>query len=205
MHILIFAPDPNIAQHLQDTLRGTENHYTLTTTWVDVSSVLETERPDLVLIERSALARIEPANLLNLMEPGRWPTTLLIDIPFTQGAEKLALIKQFTESTLPTYQIGDLCIDTRKKRAGLGGRWVTLPPIQYRLLLTLAQRSGEVVSYRELLQAVWGYDGDDNEARELLKEHVRRIRRRLRLDPKKHRYIRSVRGFGYMLSPPDED
>ncbi len=104
-----------------------------------------------------------------------------------------------------SYQIGELHIDTRKKRAGLGGRWVTLPPIQYRLLLALARRAGEVVSYRELLRAVWGYDGDDTEARELLKEHIRRIRRRLGLDLEERPYIRSVRGFGYMLAPPDED
>ncbi|HET90403.1 MAG TPA: response regulator transcription factor [Chloroflexi bacterium] len=205
MHILILAPDSSTAQQLQDALCGIDDRYTVATTWADAASALEIELPDLVLIERSALARIEPTNLLNMMESGRWPTILLMDIPFAQAVEKLALAKRLTKSTPPSYQIGELCIDTRKKRAGLGERWVTLPPIQYRLLLTLARRVGEVVSYRELLQTVWGYDGDDNEARELLKEHIRRIRRRLRMDPKEHRYIRSVRGFGYMLAPPDED
>jgi len=53
----------------------------------------------------------------------------------------------------------------------LGERWVTLPPIQYHLLLALTQRSGEVVGSRELLQAVWGYDARENEARELIKDN----------------------------------
>jgi len=88
---------------------------------------------------------------------------------------------------------------------GLGERWVTLPPLQYRLLLTLAQHAGEVVSYQDLLRAVWGHDGNDNEARELLKVHIRQIRRRLNLDPERQRYIRSVRGFGYMLISPEDD
>jgi len=47
----------------------------------------------------------------------------------------------------------------------LGERWVTLPPIQYRLLLTLAERAGEVIACQELLRLVWGYDAGETEAR----------------------------------------
>ncbi|MDY7079848.1 MAG: winged helix-turn-helix domain-containing protein [Chloroflexota bacterium] len=39
----------------------------------------------------------------------------------------------------------------------------------------------------------------------MVKVHIRQIRRRLGLDPEKHPYIRSVRCFGYVLAPPDED
>jgi DNA-binding response OmpR family regulator len=55
------------------------------------------------------------------------------------------------------------------------------------------------------LRVVWGYEAEESEARELVKVHIRQIRRRLGLDPEKYPYIRSVRGFGYMLAPPDED
>ena len=47
----------------------------------------------------------------------------------------------------------------------LGERWVTLPPIQYRLLLTLAERAGEVIACQELLRLVWEYDAGETEAR----------------------------------------
>jgi two-component system KDP operon response regulator KdpE len=69
----------------------------------------------------------------------------------------------------------------------------------------LAQRTGEVINCKELLRLVWGYDANENEARELVKVHIRQIRRRLGLDPEKHNYIHSVRGFGYMLAPPEDD
>ena len=107
--------------------------------------------------------------------------------------------------SLPYYQVGELRIDTRKRRATLGERWVTLPPIQYRLLLALTQHAGEVVDCQELLRLVWGYDAAEAEARELVKVHIRQIRRRLGFDPETHNYIHSVRGFGYMLAPPDEE
>ena len=131
---------------------------------------------------------------------------MFINAPDTITRSGILPTRRLADNSSPTfYRVGELGIDTRKKRAGLGERWVTLPPLQYRLLLTLAQRAGEVVSYQELLCEVWGYKGEDREARELLKVHIRQIRRRLGLDPEEHPYIRSVRGFGYMLAPPEED
>ena len=73
------------------------------------------------------------------------------------------------------------------------------------LLLALAERADEVIGCQDLLRLVWGYDAGEIEARELVKVHIRQIRRRLRLDPEERSYIRSVRGFGYVLAPPDED
>jgi hypothetical protein len=205
MHVLILASTPGAAEEMRATLGDMVDRYTVALTWADAISYLENDSPDLVLIERTSLTRVEPATLLNLAEPGCWPPLILVDAPAAGARDGVTLTKHLVEAWPPSYQIGELRIDTRKKRAGLGERLVTLPPLQYRLLLALAKRAGEVVSYRELLQAVWGYDGEDNEARELLKVHIRQIRRRLGLDPEEHPYIRSVRGFGYMLALPEED
>jgi DNA-binding winged helix-turn-helix (wHTH) protein len=206
MHVLIFAPTLGAGEEMQSALGDGADHYTLAATWSDVLSYIKDDRPDLILIERTALARLEPTTLLNLTEPGCSPPLMFIDAPDTVASNGILLTKRLANGSSPTfYQVGELYIDTRKKRAGLGERRVTLPPLQYRLLLTLAQRAGEVVSYQELLRAVWGFKGEDSEARELLKVHIRQIRRRLGLDPNEHPYIRSVRGFGYMLASPEED
>ncbi len=206
MHVLIFAPTLDAGEEMQSALGHAADHYTLAATWSDVLSFIKDDRPDLILIERTALARLDPTTLLNLTEPGCSPPLMFIDAPDTAARDGILLTKHLANSSSPThYPVGDLYIDTRKKRAGLGEHWVTLPPLQYRLLLTLAQRDGEVVSYQELLRAVWGFKGEDSEARELLKVHIRQIRRRLGLDPNEHPYIRSVRGFGYMLAPPEDD
>ncbi len=190
---------------MRAALGDTADRCTLAVTWSDVLSSLEDDSPDLILIERVALHRLEPTTLLNLAEPGRWPPLILVDTLAAGAQNGVVLTRRLVQASVPVLQIGELRIDTRKKRVGLGGRWVTLPPLQYRLLLTLAKQAGEVVSYRELLRAVWGYEGEDNEARELLKVHIRQIRRRLGLDLEEHPYICSVRGFGYMLAPPEEN
>jgi DNA-binding response OmpR family regulator len=72
------------------------------------------------------------------------------------------------------------------------------------LLKHLALNAGRVVEYQELLQEVWGYQGEDSEARELLKVHIRQIRRKLGWDAAKAEYLQAVRGFGYMLAEPEE-
>ncbi len=101
-------------------------------------------------------------------------------------------------------RVGDLTIDMARKRVLFEGRPVMLPPIQFRLLAYLAQNAGRVVEARELLKAVWGYEGDETEARELVKVHVRQIRRRLGLGAQSNDYIQSVRGFGYVLTGPSQ-
>lgn len=205
MHVLIFAPTLGVAEEMQAALDDTAAYYTIAATWPDVLSALKDDSLDLILIERTALTQLEPTTLLDLAVPGRWPPLVFVDAPAAGARDGVMLIERLAQAVFSFYQIGELRIDTRKKRVALGRRWVILPPLQYRLLLTLAKRAGEVVSYRDLLRAVWGYEGDDNEARELLKVHIRQIRRRMRLDLEEHPYIRAVRGFGYMLTPPGED
>lgn len=206
MYILILAPTASAAEKMQTTLSSIVHRCSVAETWTDVLTSLKSGRPDLILVERGSLAQMELATLSNLTEPGYWPPLLLVDGPTPGMRDGVAAVQHLARAPLPPYyQVGDLRVDTHKKRAGLGERWVTLPPIQYRLLLALAKQASKVVGYQELMREVWGYDGEDSEARELLKVHVRQIRRRLGLDPEKSYYIRSVRGFGYMLASPDEE
>jgi len=207
MHILILASTSNVAEEMQVTLGDVADRYTVVAAWSDIISSLDHDHPDLILIERAALTRMELTTLLNLTEPGRWPPSLLVDAPAADARDGIVVTRRLVQAASQYYQIGELCIDTRRKRVRLGERWVTLPPIQYRLLLTLAERAGEVIDCQQLLRLVWGYDAGEIEARELVKVHIRQIRRRLGLglDQEEHPYIRSVRGFGYVLAPPDED
>jgi len=205
MHILILAMTPEVASEMQSSLGNVADRYTVVTAWANVFPLLKNDRPDLILVERSVLTQTNLSTLNSLAGLDRWPPLLLVDAPGNRTALGVKIAKRITQGSPLYYRIGDLHIDTRKRRARVSEHWVTLPPIQYRLLLTLAKRSGEVLDCQELLRAVWGYEAEESEARELVKVHIRQIRRRLGLDPEKHHYIRSVRGFGYMLISPDED
>ena len=204
MQILILASMSELGKKWQVSVADAADRCTVVTTWSEVTSALERSTPSVMIIERAALQRMELSSLLSLTQPGHWPPLILVGESEAGARDALTIAKRLTWEPPPFYEIGDLRVDTRRKRATIGGQWVTMPPIQYRLLLTLAQRAGEVVGCQELLKMVWGHEAGEIEARELVKVHIRQIRRRLGLDPQKHHYIQSVRGFGYVLAPPEE-
>ncbi|MDG9678550.1 response regulator transcription factor [Micromonospora sp. DH14] len=78
------------------------------------------------------------------------------------------------------------------------GREVTLTATEFRLLLELARRPGQVFTRELLLDLVWNYDflGDSR----LVDVAVQRLRAKIEDDPAQPRLIRTVRGAGYKLS-----
>jgi DNA-binding response OmpR family regulator len=75
----------------------------------------------------------------------------------------------------------------------LGGRWVSLPPVEARLAAVLVERLGAVVSRDLLARAGWP---DAPPGRNALDVHVLRLRRRL---APVGLAIRTVRSRGYLL------
>jgi two-component system response regulator MtrA len=117
----------------------------------------------------------------------------------------LRRLRSLFEKERTILQICQLTIDFEKKQVTFYDKPLALTPIQFNLLSSLALDAGRVMGYRELLETVWGYKGEDSEARELLKVHINRIRRKMRaIAEEGESYIQSVRGFGYRLSAPGE-
>ena len=117
----------------------------------------------------------------------------------------LRRLRRLFEEERTVLKIDQLAIDFEKKQVTFHDKLLALTPIQFNLLGSLALNAGRVMGYRELLENVWGYKGEDSEARELLKVHINRMRQKMKaIAEGGERYIQSVRGFGYSLSPPDE-
>jgi DNA-binding response OmpR family regulator len=80
----------------------------------------------------------------------------------------------------------------------VGGHWVSLPPVEHRLMTVLLERYRAVVSREALARAGWpeGIPG-----RNVLDVHIVRLRRRL---APLGLVIRTVRSRGYLLEMPEE-
>ncbi|MBM4465982.1 MAG: response regulator transcription factor, partial [Chloroflexi bacterium] len=114
-------------------------------------------------------------------------------------------LRGFFAEEKTVLKVGRLAFDFEKKQVTFHDEPLLLTPLQFNLLGSFALNAGRVMGYRELLENVWGYQGEDSEARELLKVHIKRIRLKMQaIAEGGERYIQSVRGFGYRLSPPDE-
>jgi two-component system KDP operon response regulator KdpE len=92
-------------------------------------------------------------------------------------------------------RVADLEIDALYQRIRQGTREVRLSPGEHILLYTLAARAGAVVSYREIADALGRTDHDVRN--NTLARHLSSLRRKLRDDPHRPRYIETVLGLGY--------
>lgn len=95
-------------------------------------------------------------------------------------------------------QIGDLNIDLRSRTVQIGSQLIDTTTAEFDVLWFLAQRAGQVVSRKELFEAIHytPFDGLDRS----IDLRISRLRRKLG-DDTAQRLIKSVRGSGYLLSP----
>lgn len=89
-------------------------------------------------------------------------------------------------------RVGELVVALREGRAALEGRPIPLTPRESELLTCLARRRGEMVSYEELWEEVWGYEGSLSKG--VVQRAVSRLREKLGGEG-----IVCVRGQGYRL------
>lgn len=94
---------------------------------------------------------------------------------------------------------GDLVIDRGRAQVLRGQRDLNLTPIEFRLLVYLAQNPGQALSRAQILDAVWGFDAD-LESERTVNVHIRRLREKVELDPSRPTLILTVPGIGYRLS-----
>ena len=96
-------------------------------------------------------------------------------------------------------RLGDATVDFRSYEARIGERRLQLSPKEVLILRCLAERPGEVVSRTEILDRVWGYDAFPTTR--TIDNFIVRLRRLLEPDARNPRYIHTVRGTGYRLTP----
>jgi DNA-binding response OmpR family regulator len=115
----------------------------------------------------------------------------------------------------PRIVIGPIAIDLAGRTVARDGAEVSLTSFEFRILVELAKRAGETVTREALAAAVWeggrskgaatasasapAYDPTVDRS---LDVHVSRLRQKLEADPKEPRFIKTVRGVGYVLARP---
>jgi two-component system, OmpR family, response regulator MtrA len=110
-----------------------------------------------------------------------------------------AVLRRATAPPLDTpFVVGALVIDPASYTVHKDGQEVSLTATEFRLLLELARRPGQVFTRELLLAHVWGYDrlGDSR----LVDVAVQRLRAKVEDDPTRPVMIRTVRGVGYKLT-----
>ncbi len=222
MKILIVDDDEQLSSIINFTLRR-EGMATVTAR--DGREALELwarEQPDLVLLDVNLPQLDGHAVLRRIRAESHTPGFLLtvradeedvvrgLDLgaddyvakpfsPKTLLARIRAVLRRAAAGPVRDLQAGEISLDVDRQEARVGERNpVHLTPLEFRLLQHLMVHRGQVLPADALIEHVWGY-GDTGD-RDLLKQLVRRLRRKIEPDPASPRYIETVPNVGYSFA-----
>jgi DNA-binding response OmpR family regulator len=121
--------------------------------------------------------------------------------PRTLLARVRALLRRAAGAAKPSALVaGVLALDPEQQSVTVNGQPpVRLTPLELRLLQILIANAGRTLPAERLLRHVWGARGSED--RQLLKQLVHRLRQKIEADAAHPRYLLTVGGVGYQLSP----
>lgn len=186
-------------------------------------SIWEHKRPDLVLLDlnlpgmdgldvareirRKAntpilmlTARVEETDQLIGLELGADDYLPKPFSPRVVVARVRALLRRAGSAPVTPHrmQIADLEIDLDAHRVTRAERPIDLTPTEFNLLATLAAQPGRAFNRSQLLDAAQGGSGAGYEGYErAIDAHIKNLRAKLEIDPRRPRYIETVFGVGY--------
>jgi two-component system response regulator MtrA len=116
------------------------------------------------------------------------------------GAELLARIKARLRPVVDegnNLQVGQITLDPLSFEVRRGDTPISLTPLEFKLLHTLATKPQQVFSREMLLEQVWGYQYKADTR--LVNVHVQRLRSKVEVDPENPKIVLTVRGHGYRV------
>jgi two-component system, OmpR family, KDP operon response regulator KdpE len=99
--------------------------------------------------------------------------------------------------SVTTYSFGEIRIDLTSRLVSRGKEEIHLTPIEYKLLVTMLQHRGKVLTHRFLLKEVWGPQSTHES--HYLRVFVASLRRKLEDNATRPQFILTEQGVGYRI------
>jgi len=214
--VLVVDDDPTIAESVAVRLRAEGHDVQLAADGPAAVTAFRNVRPDLVVLDVMLPGR-DGFELLQVIRSSCSAGVVMLTArdgvsdrvqglrsgaddyvlkPFAM-AELMARILAVLRRVRPgggTIAIGDLVLNDDVTEVSRGEQQIELTETERRILRYLAGQRDRVVSKTQILTAVWGYDGFDEN---LVEVHVSSLRRKLETGGV--RLLHTVRGRGYLL------
>ncbi len=103
-----------------------------------------------------------------------------------------------------SYNEGALVIRHAEHDVLVNGAVVSLTPVEFKALASLARNPGRVLSRAQLIDMVYGYSFEGYDR--TVDAHIKNLRRKIEPDPRTPLFVQTVYGLGYRFSgTPDAD
>ena len=97
------------------------------------------------------------------------------------------------------YEFGDVSVDFKRQSVRKAGQTVDLSAREFRILAYFIEHAGEMLTREQLLNDIWGYDVFPTTR--TVDNHIARLRKKIEDEPDEPRFIRTMRGAGYVFEP----
>jgi two-component system, OmpR family, KDP operon response regulator KdpE len=99
------------------------------------------------------------------------------------------------------FRAGSLTVDLAHRKVLVADELVHLTPLEYKLLTTLIEHFGKVLTHRQLLERVWGpaHVGQT----QYLRVYMAQLRRKIERNPARPELLKTETGVGYRLDSPE--
>jgi len=223
VHALLIEDDRKLASLLREFLAQHAVEATVAEDSVHALRELQAQRFDILLLDLM-LPGMDGLSLTRRIRE-RWKTPIIMVTARGDDADKIVglelgaddyLAKPFNPRELlariravlrrapadaetPVFESGGLRIDFSAREVRVDGLRQSLTAHEYDLLSALARNAGRVLTRDQLLELVKGEDADEAFDRSI-DVHVSRLRQKIEPDPRHPRYVKTVRGAGYLLA-----
>ena len=224
--ILVVDDEPQIRRVLRIALCTASYHVLEATNGQEAIETVIRERPDLILLDVNMpdMSGVEACSKLRLSFEG---PIIMVTVrsserdkinAFGSGADDYVVKPFSTEELLARIQVAlkrssvsqfpprietpELNVDFEGRIVEARGNRVHLTPKEFEVLRTLVTHKGKAVTYRRILQVVWG--PDYGEEVEKVRGVIREIRKKIEKEPARPRYILTEPWFGYKFEIPSE-
>ena len=99
------------------------------------------------------------------------------------------------------FEFGQVVVDFTRREVARAGFEVHLTPTEFKLLATLIENRGKVLTQRFLLNAVWG--PQSIEQAQYLRVYMKQLRQKLEVDAARPKFLRTETGVGYRFVPAE--
>ncbi|MFQ3537042.1 MAG: response regulator transcription factor [Aggregatilineales bacterium] len=106
---------------------------------------------------------------------------------------------QRVEGERTILEVGNVRLDSATYQVQVDGTLVQLTATEHRLLRYLMEHPNKALSPGHLLEAVWDYPPNTGDP-DLVRAHIRNLRKKLGDEADANRFIRTIHSVGYMVS-----
>lgn len=110
--------------------------------------------------------------------------------------EQILALKKGQESKDSCLVVGDLELDPLTKEVRVAGKLVHLTPKEFKILELLMKNPRRVYSAQQIYELIWEEEAINTET---IMVHIRKLREKIEVDPKRPLYIKVVWGIGYKI------